>query len=48
MKSFILPKQNAKGKNKEFNFLLEEGKRLGVLEAKIIGMKGERPDVIHD
>jgi len=43
-----MPKQNAKGKNKEFDFLLEEAKRLGALEARIIGMKGEGPDVIHD
>jgi len=32
-----MPKQNAKGKNKEFNFLLEEAKRLGAREARIIG-----------
>jgi len=32
-----MPKQKAKEKNKEFNFLLEEAKRLGALEAKIIG-----------
>jgi hypothetical protein len=43
-----MPKQKAKGKGKEFDFLLEEGKKLGALEAKIIGMKGEGPYVIHD
>jgi predicted metal-binding protein len=31
-----MPAQKAKGKNKEFDFLLEEAKRLGALEAKII------------
>jgi predicted metal-binding protein len=30
-------KQKTKAKNKEFNFLLEEAKRLGALEVKIIG-----------
>jgi predicted metal-binding protein len=32
-----MPKQKAKGKDKEFDFLLEEGKRLGALGVKIIG-----------
>jgi predicted metal-binding protein len=32
-----MPKQKAKWKNKEFNFLLEEAKRLGARETKIIG-----------
>jgi len=32
-----MPKQKAKGKTKEFNFLLEEAKRLGARETKIIG-----------
>ena len=32
-----MPKQKAKGKTKEFNFLLEEAKRLGAREARIIG-----------
>lgn len=31
-----MPKQAAKGKTKQFNFLLEEAKQLGALEAKII------------
>jgi predicted metal-binding protein len=31
-----MPTQKAKGKGKEFNFLLEEAKKLGALEAKII------------
>jgi predicted metal-binding protein len=32
-----MPKQKAKGKDKEFDFLLEEAKRLGAREARIIG-----------
>ncbi len=32
-----MPNQKTKGKSKEFNFLLEEARRLGALEAKIIG-----------
>src|SRR4030042_1210763 len=32
-----MPKQKAKGKTKEFNFLLEGAKRLGAREARIIG-----------
>jgi len=32
-----MPKQKAKGKTKEFNFLLEGAKRLGARETKIIG-----------
>ena len=32
-----MPKQKAKGKNREFDFLLEEAKKLGAREAKIIG-----------
>jgi predicted metal-binding protein len=32
-----MPKEKAKGKTKEFNFLLEEAKRLGARETKIIG-----------
>jgi predicted metal-binding protein len=31
-----MPTQKAKGKNREFGFLLEEAKKLGALEAKII------------
>ena len=31
-----MPKQKAKGTNKEFGFLLEEARKLGALEAKII------------
>ena len=31
-----MPKQKAKEKNKEFHFLLEEARRLGALEARII------------
>ena len=31
-----MPKQKAKEKNKEFQFLLEEARRLGALEARII------------
>jgi hypothetical protein len=33
--------QKTKGKSKEFNFLLEEARRLGALEARIIGKKNE-------
>jgi hypothetical protein len=32
-----MPKQKAKGKTNQFNFLLEEAKRLGAREARIIG-----------
>ncbi len=32
-----MPKRKAEGKTKQFNFLLEEAKRLGAREAKIIG-----------
>ena len=31
-----MPKQKAKGRAKEFNFLLDEARRLGALEARII------------
>jgi predicted metal-binding protein len=36
VRRIIMPKQKAKGKNREFDFLLEEAKKLGALEAKII------------
>jgi hypothetical protein len=44
-----MSQQKAKGgEDREFDFLLEEGERIGALEAKIIGLKGEGTYVIHD